>query len=251
MRLPAFIVGGTPRAGTSWIYELLDRHPGITMAKPRRPEPKFFLIDAEYDRGISYYSERWFADIPPDQVAGEKSTNYLESAVAAERIAKHLPDAKLIFVLREPAARALSNHRWSTMNGLETEDFATALRVEDERNASYPEDLRYARPYAYFERGLYAQHLRAYVERLSREQLLVLRFEHLVADPRVQAARMHSFLGVSGRPHDADDLPPVNAATGEADADPEVVAALRARYRGPNAELAELLGPDFQVWSEP
>ena len=103
------------------------------MAKPLAPEPKFFLRDDEYAKGLQHYSDRWFADAAAGKMAGEKSTDYLESADAAARIARDLPQVKLIFILREPVSRAYSNYLWSKMNGLEKEDFATALRLEEQR----------------------------------------------------------------------------------------------------------------------
>ncbi len=112
MRLPEFIIGGAPRSGTTWLYELLDRHPDVHMAKPVKPEPKFFLRDDEYGKGLEYYANRWFADVEDGKIAGEKSTDYLESPSAAARIARDLPHVKLIFVLREPVARAYSNYLW-------------------------------------------------------------------------------------------------------------------------------------------
>src|SRR5689334_22661946 len=100
------------------------------MAKPVKPEPKFFLVDHLYARGLEYYAGTWFAAAGEAQVAGEKSTDYLESAAAAARIARDLPRVKLVFILREPVERAYSNYLWSKMNGLETEDFETALALE-------------------------------------------------------------------------------------------------------------------------
>ena len=125
------------------------------MAKPLKPEPKFFLRDDEYAKGLEYYSTKWFEGVEPSKIAGEKSTDYLESSAAA-RIAKHLSHVKLIFLLREPVSRAYSNYLWSKMNGLETEDFATALRLEARRERELPERLKFTRPFSYFSRGLYA-----------------------------------------------------------------------------------------------
>jgi len=135
---PTFIIAGAPRAGTTWLYELLDRHPDIYMAQPVRPEPKFFLVDEVYARGIQHYFDTWFQGADAYAAAGEKSTNYLESATAAERIHRDLPAIKLIFILREPAHRAYSNWLWSRMNGMEPEEFETALAMEDERERTLP-----------------------------------------------------------------------------------------------------------------
>jgi len=58
---PTFLIAGAPRSGTTWLYHLLDRHPEVYMAKPVRPEPKFFLVDELYERGLQHYIDTWFA----------------------------------------------------------------------------------------------------------------------------------------------------------------------------------------------
>jgi hypothetical protein len=153
------------------------------MAKPPRPEPKFFLVDELYALGIQHYYSTWFRDASSYPAAGEKSTNYLESPTAAERIHAHLPEVKLVFILREPARRAYSNWMWSVMNGLETDDFETAIAKEDERERHVQARLKYARPHAYFSRGLYADLLRPYLNRFPRQQLLCLKFDEIVRHP--------------------------------------------------------------------
>ena len=202
MRLPDFIIGGAPRSGTTWLYELLDRHPDVNMAKPVKPEPKFFLRDDLSAKGLSHYSQAWFADIGDDQVAGEKSTDYLESAPAAERIARDLPRVKLVFILREPVGRAYSNYLWTKMNGLETESFAAAVRLEEQRERELPERLRFTRPYSYFSRGLYADLLAPYLERFPRAQLLVARYEDIRQRPAALAESLHPSLRVPPPPAD-------------------------------------------------
>lgn len=250
-RLPDFIIGGAPRSGTTWLYELLDRHPCVHMAKPVRPEPKFFLVDEEHDKGLTYYSERWFRDVPRDVVAGEKSANYLESRLAASRIAEALPQVKLVFALRKPADRARSNFLWSVKNGLETLDFDSALRAEQAREAVYPPDLRYSRPFSYFSRGLYAELLRPYFDLFPRERILVVRFDDIAERPHDVAYRVHTFLGVSPRPEDALGIGRINQTDDENDAFRTVVHQLRERYRSANRELVAILGAEFEAWAEP
>jgi Sulfotransferase domain len=250
VRLPDFLIGGAPRSGTTWLYQLLDRHPAVYLAKPVSPEPKFFLVDRLYEKGLGYYADTWFAAAGPAQKAGEKSTDYLESAVAARRIAHDLPKAKLVFILREPAARAYSNYLWTRMNGLETEDFAAALALEERRERELPEQLKFARPFAYFSRGLYADLLAAYVDRFPREQILVLRYEDIDARPEGVAERLHRFLEVSPRSEDARGLGIVNPSLADgASLDEDVRRDLVARYAEPNRRLAQLLGPGFEIWS--
>lgn len=250
MRLPDFIIAGAPRAGTTWLYHLLERHPGVHMARPPRPEPKFFLTDELYARGLDWYSRTWFADAPAGAICGEKSTNYLESPAAARRMAGHLPAVKLVFILREPAERAWSNYLWSRMNGMESESFERALALEDSRERDLAAERRFSRPHAYFSRGLYAALLEPWFGLFPRQNILCLRCEDIALQPRRLAERLHRFVGVPARPHDADSLGMINAAEGEGEAQPapETLQALRARYAEPNRRLARLLGPDFEIW---
>jgi hypothetical protein len=251
VHLPDFIIGGAPRSGTTWLYWMLDRHPEIYMARPVTPEPKFFLVDHVYQKGLKFYAETWFAANGDVRLAGEKTTNYLESAVAAERIARDLGRPKLIFILREPADRAYSNYLWSRMNGLETEDLQTALRLEEQRENDLPERLRFARPFSYFSRGLYADLLAPYFDRFPREQILILRFEDIGGRAESLAQQLHRFLGVSPRPDDArGDLVINPSEKNGATFDEEIRRELRARYAEPNRRLAAMLGPDFEMWQE-
>jgi len=220
------------------------------MAKPLAPEPKFFLRDDEYAKGLAYYSEKWFAGVDAGKVAGEKSTDYLESAAAAARIARDLPLVKLIFILREPVSRAYSNYLWTRMNGLETEDFATALRLEEQRERELPERWKFTRPFSYFSRGLYADLLEPYFNRFMEHQLLVTRFEDIIERPAALAETVQRFIGVTPRPEDARGLGVINPSAREVDglAD-DVRRELAARYAEPNRRLAALLGPSFPMWA--
>jgi hypothetical protein len=104
-RLPDFIVAGAPRSGTTWLYMLAQRHPQLAMAQPMAPEPKFFLVDELWQRGLDYYSSKWFEPLPAGRLLGEKSANYLESPVVAARMLSVLPRVKLVFLLRNPVDR--------------------------------------------------------------------------------------------------------------------------------------------------
>jgi hypothetical protein len=83
---------------------------------------------------------------------------YLDAPEAPERIAKTLPDVKLIFLLRDPVERAYSHYRYTVAHCLESWPFAEALVWEPYRALHTPEVLRIARPWAYVARGQYSRH---------------------------------------------------------------------------------------------
>ena len=218
------------------------------MAKPVRPEPKFFLVDEIYERGVPYYLDTWFRGSETRTAAGEKSTNYMESAAAAQRIHRHFPDVQLVFILREPAQRAYSNWAWSRMNRMEALGFEEALAEEDARERTMPAQLRYARPHAYFSRGLYAAMLRPYFDLFPRGQILCLKFDDIILRAGDLASRLHAFLGVAPRPDDSLGLDVINPSeAGDAMSD-EVRHRLRRRYADASRELVTLLGPEFEDW---
>src|SRR5207245_2427547 len=106
-------------------------------------------------------------------------------------------------------------------------DFETAIRLEAEREGTLPDRLRFARPFSYLSRGLYADLLRPYVERFPRHHLLVLRFEDIIDDPASLAATLHQFLGLPPRPADAHALREFAACTES----PPTTARLPVSYR--------------------
>lgn len=245
LALPDFIIGGAARSGTTWMCRLLERHPSIALAQPIAPEPKFFLVDDLYGRGLAYYSDRWFASTNRP-VRGEKSTNYLDNPVCAERIASALPSVKLIFALRDPVERAYSNYRWSRLNGYEKETFETALMLDSIVRTSPA--LCYARPFDYLERGRYAELLLPYFLRFGAKRIMLVRFEDIEHNPRAVAADLHRFLGVAERAADADALPPVNRAGGTA-MSAEARRFLNDYYARPNEALQAFTGVRTSDWS--
>jgi hypothetical protein len=62
------------------------------------------------------------------------------------------------------------------------------------------------------------------------------------------ATRLHGFLGVTPRPEDGENLPPLNAGLHAQTIDPAIHNQLAVRYAEPNKRLTALLGPDFPMW---
>src|SRR5690606_13316093 len=138
-----FIVGAQ-RCGTTYLYKLLDEHPEVEMAKPARPEPKFFLKDGSENQR-DHYINTYFSN-QNTLLLGEKSTSYIESRRAAERIATCFPDAIIIFLLRNPVSRAISNYWMSVDNELEDQPISVLL---DDSMESRPSQGLSVSPFRY------------------------------------------------------------------------------------------------------
>ncbi|MBK7271063.1 MAG: sulfotransferase domain-containing protein [Flavobacteriales bacterium] len=159
---PAFLVLGTQKAGTSALFEMLRLHPRILA--PKVKEPHFFNREDEFAKGMAYYFKQ-FPLVPlrgPEPITFEASAGYLYNPLAPERIKKHLPDAELFAVLRDPVQRAFS--AWNMFRQFENTPFFPDYHdprtfeqaVEDEISGK-PMHVAHR----YLDRGVYAPQLGA------------------------------------------------------------------------------------------
>ncbi len=170
MRAPDFLFIGPDKAGSSWLFELLDSHPAAWLP----PAKDLYFFDREYGRGLDWYL-RYFEPAPADATAvGEISHDYLFSAQAARRIAADLPGVRLLSFLRHPVDRSFSQYLYIARSGLTTAPFEEAI-------AQHPEILENSR---------YAKHLAAYLDLFPREQLKIRRFEDLEASSEAFARQI-------------------------------------------------------------
>ncbi|MFQ5508349.1 MAG: sulfotransferase [Leptospirillia bacterium] len=249
-----FFIVGAQRCGTTFLYRLLAGHPEIEMAEPVRPEPKFFLDDERYEKGLDDYEQRFFSGKPGAWLKGEKSTSYLESDIAAKRISEAFPDARIIVLLRDPVARAVSNWRFSVQHGVETLSMAEAFMQEEKRREDYDRSRFSVSPYAYLARGCYVDYIATFERYFPRRQIGVFLFEELTSDPAAAAA-VFTFLGVDSTAVSGVSDGPVNASDEPEDAsgspNPDLVRYLADYFAAPNARLAAWLGRPLDAWTHP
>jgi hypothetical protein len=242
-----FFVAGFQRSGSTWLYLMLDSHPDVVMNRPERPEPKFFLDEENLARGLEGYVERFFAQAPPAALLGDKSVSYGEHPRALARIHAWLPDARFLFVARDPVERAISNWRFSRNNGLETLPLDEAIEREEERRDRFDRAQTSASPFAYVWRGMYADRLVPVLEQIPRERVHVVLFEELL-ESKAARAELFSFLEVDPG-HDPDVSQIANASARRAGSIPAGVRErLRDRFAEPNARFGERFQLDVARW---
>jgi hypothetical protein len=204
-RLPDFFIVGQPKCGTTALYQMLRSHPQIFM--PENKEPWFFAEElhertpprpAGTPRTLAEYAAL-FAPAAPSQRAGEASVLYLWSHTAASAIARVVPDARIIAILREPASLLRSLHLQFVETYVETEtDLRTALALEPERarGRSVPRHTYWPRALRYSEHVRYVEQLRRYREVFPAENVLVLVYDDFRSDNAATVRRVLRFLGV-------------------------------------------------------
>jgi hypothetical protein len=189
-----FFIIGAQRGGTTYLYKVLDDHPEIYMAKPLKPEPKFFLSQ-DWQKNLDSYEKTYFNNPPTGTKAfGEKSTSYYENASVAQRIKTAYPQSKIILILRNPMDRAISNYYFSLNNGLETRTLEETFLTE-KPPPEYPKEIS-TNPFNYLGRSEYLKFLKNYLKYFSREQLNVLIFEHFMNDEK-RIRQLYNYLGVN------------------------------------------------------
>jgi hypothetical protein len=248
MRIEYFFVAGAQRSGTSYLYTLLAEHPEIEMARPRQPEPKFFLIDALFERGLEYYKNHFFEGKTGAWLRGEKSVSYMESEKAAQRIARHFPEPKLVFVLRDPIERAISNYWYSVNNGLETLSISEAFFQEVDRWDDYDRKRTSVSPYAYLRRGRYLDYISTYEHYFPIENIKIMLYEQLVKSVGT-VTDLYAFLGVN-----SDFVPSKHSEIVNIGDKPNCALPANLQhylvdyFAESNTRLAERYGLDLTAW---
>jgi len=101
--LPNLLIIGAQKCGTSGLHYYLGLHPEVSMSKPK--ELNFFIEERNWPRGADWYARHFSARAT---VRGEASPNYTacpQHMGVPERMAELLPDARLIYIVRDPLER--------------------------------------------------------------------------------------------------------------------------------------------------
>jgi hypothetical protein len=213
------VVIGAMRCGTTSLHHLLGRHPDVFMSAIKGPglfldpsetirypskyrsnaEKRRFLDDAALLEAMSEgrRDERWF---------GESTDVYARHPVAGagvpERMLRARPDVRLIYVLRDPVERILSQHRFERRKPHRPADARLAAYL---RSAADP--IGASRYYTQLRRFLDAG--------FRREQIHVASLEALRREPARALARLARFLDLPPWPRDGfEPLPHRNAGPG-------------------------------------
>lgn len=232
-------------------YHLLATHPQFKA--PLKHTIHYF--DEAYDkRPLLWYRAQFpMAAKKPGFITGEKSTVYLYHPDCARRIQTVIPDVKLIFLLRDPVERAISQYFHHTLRGNEDLPLMEALEKEEERIGQYLDNIGPktsfdpAHPlnvYSYKSRGHYAEQLERYFKYFSRDRIMIIKSENFFADPSAVMKDSFAFLGINPA-FKIQSEEPRNVGPNKEDVPQEVYEYLRAYYRPHNERLKTLLGDEF------
>lgn len=209
--LPSFLICGGQRCGTTSLYRAVAAHPVVLKAVLHKGVHYF---DTGYHRGMNWYRGHFplrRAAVRVEREYGmpaqtfESSPYYMYHPLAAARIARDLPDVKIIVLVRDPVERAYSHHAHEVARGFEREmDFTKALALEHVRLRGQEERLRRDPDYysfshqhhAYRARGEYARYLDRLRSLFGRERIHVVESERFFTEPEPLYDGVLRFLGL-------------------------------------------------------
>ncbi|MEP1144660.1 MAG: sulfotransferase domain-containing protein [Henriciella sp.] len=184
---PDIVVIGAMRAGTTTLYEML-RETGL-VSVPRMKETDFFL-EKQFSRGLQWLNNQ-YSDFSKPLV--DMSPNYTRQIIfpgVAKRIYETNPNAKLVYILRDPVKRAVSEYRHGTAMGY---DLPTPDELYQNGDTGY-------------ECSRYFDQLQPYLKYWSIDDIHIIEFEDLVTDQWGTLAKLFKDLGLPDIPVDREDL---------------------------------------------
>jgi hypothetical protein len=228
---PDFVGVGVQRAGTSWWFDEIAKHPDVHQAPGTPKELHFFGAFSDRplpDPDIARY-HAWFPRLGSG-VAGEWTPSYLYEPWTVPLLVRAAPAARLLVMLRDPVDR-----------------FRSSLLFALRRGVPHPQAVLDA-----YHRGLYADQVARLFDHAPAERVLVLLYETARSDPERTRRRTAEFLALDperfpaptevGRPHN-------RRARIESSLPPELLAEITNRYRDDIARLATRLPDlDLGVW---
>jgi hypothetical protein len=175
-----FFIIGAMKAGTTSLYNYLAGHPEL-YPSPKK-EPSVFRDPAD-EADLRARFAALFAGRRDERWCFEGSTSYTKYPSAAgvpRRLRSIVPDARFIYLVRDPAERVWSQYLHNLANGREARPLERAIR----------EDAQY------LDVSRYHQQLVQYLEIFPRERILIQVFEEMVKDPEATVRTVCEFLGV-------------------------------------------------------
>ena len=177
--LPNLVIIGAQKCGTSGLHYYLSLHPDVEMSTPK--ELNFFIAERTWDRGIEWYAKHFDAAA---KVRGEASPNYTaypHHAGVPERMHSVVPDARLVYLVRDPIDRIAAHWVHNYAKRREKGDIAATVM--------HPNTT-------YVLRSQYFMQLRQFLNHYPAEQILVLDQDDLRHRRRETLTEVFSFVGV-------------------------------------------------------
>lgn len=186
---PDLFLIGAMKAGTTSLAELLSQHPDVCLSSPK--ETHYFTEKS--DQSLEWYKARF--SNPERSICIDASTSYSIAPIQSDipfkrvceryrsipqKIAELNPQARFIYILREPVARTYSHYNHNARDGWEKRPFMQAIH----------EDAQY------LSASHYLHQLQIYWAVFPKDSILIIPFEGLMHDPVATTKQCLKFMGL-------------------------------------------------------
>lgn len=243
--LPNVVVIGAMKCATSALHAYLDAHPDISMSatkelnffngpeQPPHDDPDIWWRSGQWHRGLEWYAAQFDPHTP---VRGESSPAYTspDFPEVPDRMANVIPEARLVYLVRDPVERAVSQWAHHRRDGAEHRPLDEAVLDPHSQ---------------YLARSRYAERLAPFLEHFDRGQVHVVVQERLLADRDRQIARVYEHVGVDPDWRDPRHEERHHVGDGRPEVDPALRRAVAQRVGDDVRRLRELLDDDLEEWN--
>lgn len=226
---PDFVGVGVQKAGTTWWYHLIARHPRVVHR--RRPKELHYFDkfrERSFGNGDVEYYHRYFAR-PPGAVVGEWTPGYMFFLWPLDLLEQSAPDASILVMLRDPVER-----------------YRSGITMHSQAGRNRNRDAMHA-----FARGLYSDQLARLFRHFARERVLIQQYERAHAEPTAELARTYRFLGLDDGFVPDDLLSPQNATRTDKLLLDEAMRRRLVEAYEPDVERVGALVPEIDVGAWP
>lgn len=251
---PGFLIIGAQKAATTTLFHYLGQHPQVIL--PLKKEIHYF--DTKYNNGSLWYRAHFPLKnrISPDQITGEKSTDYIFHPLAAERIHSSTANPRMIVLLRDPVRRAISHYHHNKRSGKEKRSMKPAFDEEQNMLSKWEpalsggtifhqKALKNYHRYAYLKKGLYLEQIKRFHQYFGPDKLLIESSENFLADPASFFQQVCTFLNIDPF-FSPTDLAPQNKGRYKLDDETEdMISYLKSYYTPHNKALFNYLDRHF------
>jgi hypothetical protein len=186
VRLPDFLIIGAMKAGTTTLFRDLETNPACFFSLDKEPH-NLTRDEVLTPEGLARYGAM-FDKAAPGQLCAEASTGYTKRPThegVAARARRVLGDGlRVIYIVREPVSRTLSQHYHAY--------------TYNETGAAVDEAVRQSSVFIDYSR--YAWQLEPWIQEFGRDRVLIVRFETYVKERARTVEEVSRFLGITPRP---------------------------------------------------
>ncbi|MFT5672222.1 MAG: hypothetical protein ACI9JT_000851 [Polaribacter sp.] len=196
MTNPNFFIVGAPKCGTTALFRFLENHPQVFLSDPKEVN---FFSKKELEEQRLYYQDfkpkneneylNLFKNVDTQhKIIGEASVSYLYYPEVAGRIHSFNPDSKIVILLRDPVARALSHYLMDKRLGLVNKELVEIFHSEEARDK-----LNFQQ---YFLLGNYASQVKKYLSLFGKNNVKIFFSEELKSNRNNTIQKLYRFLGI-------------------------------------------------------